>query len=63
MQAKYRTDEGWGTIDYPIIMVEEGPMGFVISCYANTALAHVGNAQAGIFDVMEYEVFQNEDSN
>ena len=63
MQAKYRTGEGWGSIDYPIILVEEGPLGFVISCYKNTALAHVGNAAAGIFDVMEYEVFENEDTN
>lgn len=63
VQAKYRTEEGWGTVEYPVILVEEGPMGFIISCYQNTAMAHVGKAQAGIFDVMEYEVYENEDAN
>ena len=58
MKAKYRTErELWGIMDYPVVLVSEAKNSFILTGYASESASQSESPQAGIYDVMEFEIF------
>lgn len=57
MKAKYRSaGQSWGIMDYPVILVTEAENSFVITGYASEHMIELERPNAGIYDVMEFEI-------
>lgn len=63
MKAKYRTaGQTWGIMDYPVILVAESEGSFVITGYPSEHMAELEHPLAGLYDVMEFEIFHDENN-
>ncbi len=64
IKVQYRTAEGnWGVFDKPYVSVEEVENSFCITGYLSPHDIAVSNPIAGIYDVLEFEVFNDEIQN
>jgi hypothetical protein len=62
IKAQYRTACGsWGVMDQPYITVEEVEGSFVITAYSSPHDVAVANMIAGIYDVMEFQIFNDQE--
>lgn len=62
IKVQYRTADGtWGVFDKPYISVEEVEQSFCLTGYASPHDIAMANPIAGIYDIMEFEVFADEE--